>query len=106
MLERIHGIPARLEKLRAMLKAREGKAEFKENVPAIRDEIARLEAVTLAKAERREIARLEAVTLAKAERREIAADPERASLKISEGFAPLASGGQSGDSANPGNVTS
>jgi NAD(P)H-hydrate repair Nnr-like enzyme with NAD(P)H-hydrate dehydratase domain len=90
MLERIHGIPARLEKLRAMLKAREGKAEFKENVPAIRDEIARLEAVTLAKAERREIA----------------ADPERASLKISEGFAPLASGGQSGDSANPGNVTS
>lgn len=52
MLERIHGIPARLEKLRAMLKAREGKKEFAENVPAIRAEIARLEAVTLAKAER------------------------------------------------------
>lgn len=75
MLERIHGIPARLQKLRAMLKARtdaagKPKPEFKQNVPAIREEIARLEAVTLAKAER------------------------------------VASEAETGDTVNPGNVTS
>lgn len=57
MLERIHGMGARLLKLRAMLAARtnaEGKPlpEYKHNVPAIRAEIASLEAATLAKAER------------------------------------------------------
>lgn len=34
---------ARLEKLRAMLRAREGKGEYAENVKAIRAEIERLE---------------------------------------------------------------
>lgn len=46
MLETIHGIPARITELKAKLKAREGKSEYKKNCEAIRAEIARLEAVT------------------------------------------------------------
>lgn len=48
MLERIHGIPARIASLKAKLAAREGKKEYTENCEAIRAEIARLEAVTIA----------------------------------------------------------
>lgn len=47
MLEHIHGIPNRIADLKRKLKAREGKGEFNENVPAIKAEIARLEALTL-----------------------------------------------------------
>lgn len=68
-LERIHGIPARIASLKAKLAARDGKKEYAENCVAIRAEIARLEAATIAKAER------------------------------------VASQDQSGNSANPGNVT-
>lgn len=48
MLEHIIGIPRRIADLKRKLAAREGKAEFKDNVPAIKAEIARLEAITLA----------------------------------------------------------
>ncbi len=54
MLEKIHGVPARIARLKAKLKARDGKAEYKENCAAIRAEIARLEAVTQTKAELQE----------------------------------------------------
>lgn len=46
MLEHIQGIPARIASLKAKLKARTGKAEYKENCEHIKAEIARLEAVT------------------------------------------------------------
>jgi len=46
MLEHINGIPNRIADLKRKLAAREGKAEFKDNVPAIKAEIARLEAAT------------------------------------------------------------
>lgn len=46
MLEHIHGIPRRIESLKAKLKARDGKKEYKENGVAIRAEIARLENVS------------------------------------------------------------
>lgn len=48
MIELIHGVGQRLVQLKEMLEAREGKAEYKENCEAIREEIARLEASTLA----------------------------------------------------------
>lgn len=51
MLEKIQGVPARIAGLKAKLAAREGKSEYKENCAAIRVEIARLEAMTLAKAD-------------------------------------------------------
>lgn len=47
MLEKLHGIPQRIAALKAKLKAREGRAEYKENVPALKAEIARLEALSL-----------------------------------------------------------
>lgn len=50
MLENIHGIPGRIAKLKAKLKAREGKKEYKENCEVIKAEIARLEGVTTSKA--------------------------------------------------------
>lgn len=50
MLETIHGIPVRIAGLKAKLKAREGKKEYKENCDAIRAEIARLEQITLERA--------------------------------------------------------
>jgi len=43
MLEKIHGIPQRIADLKRKLAAREGKSEFKENVPALKAEIVRLE---------------------------------------------------------------
>jgi hypothetical protein len=46
MLEQIHGIPQRIASLKAKLKAREGKSEFRENVVALRAEIERLESVS------------------------------------------------------------
>lgn len=51
MLEKLHGVPQRIASLKAKLAAREGKSEYKENCAAIRTEIARLEAMTLAKAD-------------------------------------------------------
>ncbi len=48
MIELIHGVGERLIDLREKLKAREGKAEYKENCEAIKVEIAHLEASTLA----------------------------------------------------------
>lgn len=51
MLEKIQGVPARIANLKAKLAAREGKIEYHENCAAIRSEIARLEAMTLAKAD-------------------------------------------------------
>lgn len=53
-LENLSGIGQRLVALRAKLKAREGKKEFKENCKAIRAEIERLEA--LAEQKRRALA--------------------------------------------------
>lgn len=50
MLEKLHGVSQRIASLKAKLAAREGKSEYKENCAAIRVEIARLEAMTLAKA--------------------------------------------------------
>lgn len=50
MLELIHGVPKRIADLKRKLKAREGKKEYAENNAAIRSEIARLEAITQAKA--------------------------------------------------------
>lgn len=47
MLEHVQGIPARIASLKAKLKAREGKAEYKENCKALRAEIARLESVSM-----------------------------------------------------------
>lgn len=47
MLEKIHGIPARIERLKAKLAARTGKMEYAENVEHIRREIARLEALSM-----------------------------------------------------------
>lgn len=47
MLEKIHGIPQRIATLKAKLRARDGRAEYKENVPALKAEIARLEALSL-----------------------------------------------------------
>lgn len=47
MLEKIHGIPQRIASLQAKLKARDGKAEYKENCKALRKEIARLEALSM-----------------------------------------------------------
>jgi ribosomal protein L29 len=47
MNEQLNGVGARLLELRAKLKAREGKPEYKENVKHIREEIARLEGITL-----------------------------------------------------------
>lgn len=47
MLETIHGIPARIAELKRKLKAREGKKEYVENVPALRAEIERLEGLTM-----------------------------------------------------------
>lgn len=47
MLEHIHGIPNRIASLKAKLKARTGKAEYKENCEAIKAEIARLENVSV-----------------------------------------------------------
>lgn len=46
MLEKLHGVPQRIADLKRKLAAREGKPEFRENVPAIKAEIARLEAVS------------------------------------------------------------
>lgn len=46
MLEKIHGVPNRIAALKAKLKARSGKAEYKENCEHIKAEIARLEALT------------------------------------------------------------
>ncbi len=48
MIEHIQGVGERIVSLRAKLAAREGKAEYKENVEAIKAEIDRLEASTLA----------------------------------------------------------
>lgn len=45
-LEHIHGIPNRIADLKRKLKARSGKAEYKENCEHIRREIARLENVS------------------------------------------------------------
>lgn len=45
-LENIHGIPQRIADLKRKLEARRGKPEFKENVPALEAEIARLEGLT------------------------------------------------------------
>lgn len=61
MLEKIHGVPARIATLKRKLKAREGRAEYKENCAAIRAEIVRLEAVTVTKAELQEFLAAEAV---------------------------------------------
>jgi len=47
-LEHIHGIPKRIADLKRKLAARErSPMEFHENIPAIKTEIARLEALTL-----------------------------------------------------------
>ena len=46
MLEHIQGIPARIASLKTKLKARDGKAEYKENCKALRAEIERLERVS------------------------------------------------------------
>ena len=46
MLAEIHSVPLRIADLKRKLAAREGKAEYKENIPAIKAEIARLEAIT------------------------------------------------------------
>ena len=45
-LDDIHAVGERLLKLRAKLAAREGKAEYKDNVDALKAEIARIEAST------------------------------------------------------------
>ena len=50
-LEHIHGVPQRIADLRGKLAAREGKPEYKENVDALKAEIARLEASTQKPAE-------------------------------------------------------
>lgn len=47
MLEHIHGIPNRIASLKAKLKARTGKPEYKENCEVIKAEIARLENVSV-----------------------------------------------------------
>lgn len=46
MLEHIHGIPNRIADLKRKLKARTGKAEYKENCEHIKAEIARLESLS------------------------------------------------------------
>lgn len=51
MLDAIAAVPARITALKRKLAARQGKKEYAENCAMIRDEIARLEAVTLAAAD-------------------------------------------------------
>ena len=46
MLETIADIPARIATLKRRLDARRGQAAFRENVPALEAEIARLEGLT------------------------------------------------------------
>lgn len=61
MLEKIHGVPQRIASLKAKLKAREGKAEYKENCEALKREITRLESVSANREALEEFARDEAV---------------------------------------------
>lgn len=61
MLEKIHGVPQRIAALKAKLRAREGKAEYKENCEALKREIARLENVSASKQALEEFAESEAV---------------------------------------------
>ncbi len=48
MLENLSNVPGRIAALKRKLAAREGKSEYVKNVEAIRAEITRLEAVSLA----------------------------------------------------------
>ena len=57
MLEDIQGLPARIAALKRKLAAREGKAEFKQNCEAIREEIERLERATQSRANLQEFVR-------------------------------------------------